>query len=449
MNTGAWSIIEKALPIGVIVVVFLLGAVALSPFIPALLWSVFISVALLPVHARLTRLFDGRRSLASVATALGLILIVVLPMLFLLRSIIAVLPELAIAIAQDQSLQGFGLDLPAGTPATWRDLWSGIQDDLESLRQLIGDDLRLLMSSVIFEGRLIGHFILEFLLGLLLAAMILQNAETLGRLSSKAAEKLGGARGLDLGTALAAPGIRDLPAWIAAGGTDIDLGAPRGLALGGRAHGNGDLPRDLGARRRGTFRQHRESRRGRPRRGPPRDPRVSRSGRRSFSLGHRWHLPGPRHTRPLPRADLVVARRGTNGGEPETGVATEGTMRDYCRATAGPAPLQTERRKAMPGTTRGRGADELEEQFQVIRDDITKLTKLLQEIGEAKAGETRDKALAEAKDLLEQSRSALDEGRLKARNAAASVEDYINEKPVQSALIALGVGFLVGMMTRR
>ena len=199
MNTGAWSIIEKALPIGVIVVVFLLGAVALSPFIPALLWSVFISVALLPVHARLTRLFDGRRSLASVATALGLILIVVLPMLFLLRSIIAVLPELAIAIAQDQSLQGFGLDLPAGTPATWRDLWSGIQDDLESLRQLIGDDLRLLMSSVMFEGRLIGHFILEFLLGLLLAAMILQNAETLGRLSSKAAEKLGGARGLDLG----------------------------------------------------------------------------------------------------------------------------------------------------------------------------------------------------------------------------------------------------------
>lgn len=103
----------------------------------------------------------------------------------------------------------------------------------------------------------------------------------------------------------------------------------------------------------------------------------------------------------------------------------------------------------MPGTTRGHGADELEEQFQVIRDDITKLTKLLQEIGEAKAGETRDKALAEAKDLLEQSRSALDEGRLKARNAAASVEDYINEKPVQSALIALGVGFLVGMMTRR
>jgi ElaB/YqjD/DUF883 family membrane-anchored ribosome-binding protein len=103
----------------------------------------------------------------------------------------------------------------------------------------------------------------------------------------------------------------------------------------------------------------------------------------------------------------------------------------------------------MTDTSRSPNSDDLERQFQVIRDDITKLTGLLRDIGEAKAGETRDAALAEAAELLERSRSALDEGRLKARQASASVETYIKEKPVQSALIALGVGFLVGMMTRR
>jgi ElaB/YqjD/DUF883 family membrane-anchored ribosome-binding protein len=30
-----------------------------------------------------------------------------------------------------------------------------------------------------------------------------------------------------------------------------------------------------------------------------------------------------------------------------------------------------------------------------------------------------------------------------------SVEDHIQEKPVQSALIALGIGFLVGVISRR
>ena len=92
---------------------------------------------------------------------------------------------------------------------------------------------------------------------------------------------------------------------------------------------------------------------------------------------------------------------------------------------------------------------DLDAQFRAIRDDITTLTRLLREIGESKAGQARDAALAEAAELLERSRSALDDGRLKARQATASVEDYIKEKPVQSALIALGVGFFVGLMTRR
>ncbi|MDG4649759.1 hypothetical protein P6F26_15040 [Roseibacterium sp. SDUM158017] len=103
----------------------------------------------------------------------------------------------------------------------------------------------------------------------------------------------------------------------------------------------------------------------------------------------------------------------------------------------------------MTDTSRSPGSEDLERQFRVIRDDITRLAALLREIGEAKAGEKRDEALAEAAELLERSRSALDEGRLKARQATASVEGYIREKPMQSALIALGVGFLVGMMTRR
>jgi ElaB/YqjD/DUF883 family membrane-anchored ribosome-binding protein len=105
--------------------------------------------------------------------------------------------------------------------------------------------------------------------------------------------------------------------------------------------------------------------------------------------------------------------------------------------------------KTMTDTTRGGSGEDLEHQFKVLREDFVTLTQLMKEIGESKAGESRDAALAEAAKLLERSQAALDEGRLRARQATASVEDYVREKPVQSALIALGVGFLVGLMARR
>ena len=103
----------------------------------------------------------------------------------------------------------------------------------------------------------------------------------------------------------------------------------------------------------------------------------------------------------------------------------------------------------MAETSDGHSSDDLERQFQVIRDDFVTLSRLLREIGENKAGEKRDAALAEAEALLDRSRAILDEGRLQAKQASASIEDHIREKPVQSALVALGIGFLVGIITRR
>ena len=199
MRSDAGAILERALPIGGIVLVFALGALALSPFLPALLWSVFISVALLPLYDHAVVRAGRWRGMITAAFAVGLVAVVLLPMLVLLRAILGLLPELAIGLVEGGALARLGLDLPANMPATWADLLAGVQDDLSALRTLIGDDLRLLASSVMLEGRLVGHFVLEFLLGLILASLILHHHERLGALATEAARKLGGARALDLG----------------------------------------------------------------------------------------------------------------------------------------------------------------------------------------------------------------------------------------------------------
>lgn len=198
MRASTRDILEKALPVAAVLAALLLGALTLAPFLPALLWSIFISVAVLPLHERLVAAFDGRRGFATTLTFIGLVVVVLLPMLLLFRSIIAIIPEFAATIADGGTLERIGLELPAAMPATFHELWTGIRDDLQSLRDVIGGDLRLLLSSVMFEGRLIGHFVLEFLLGLILAAVILQNAGPLGRLAAKAGLKLGGDRGREL-----------------------------------------------------------------------------------------------------------------------------------------------------------------------------------------------------------------------------------------------------------
>lgn len=93
--------------------------------------------------------------------------------------------------------------------------------------------------------------------------------------------------------------------------------------------------------------------------------------------------------------------------------------------------------------------EDIDRHVDVLRDDFATLARLMKEIGESTASETRDVALAEARALLERSRSVLEEGRRRGREKAASIEDYIHQKPVQSTLIALGVGILVGLVTRR
>ncbi len=102
-----------------------------------------------------------------------------------------------------------------------------------------------------------------------------------------------------------------------------------------------------------------------------------------------------------------------------------------------------EARKTAPSAT------DVEDQIKTIRDDIATLTTLLQGLAGAKAGEARKAVKDEADDLLKRSRETADEARARARQAAGSVEEYVSEKPLQSALIALLVGIFIGSLSRR
>ena len=116
---------------------------------------------------------------------------------------------------------------------------------------------------------------------------------------------------------------------------------------------------------------------------------------------------------------------------------------------------KTDEKKNMAQSTKsgstGRGSDagDIEEQIRTIREDVSKLSKLIIGLGEDTLSDAVKTAREEAEELLGRSKRMADDATQRARKTAGTVEDYIAEKPFQSAMIALLVGFLIGSMSRR
>ena len=97
----------------------------------------------------------------------------------------------------------------------------------------------------------------------------------------------------------------------------------------------------------------------------------------------------------------------------------------------------------------GKSTDDVEDQIKVIKEDIAQLTKLIKELGEERYGEAAKAAREQVDDWMNKSREKVDEASEQVKAKAASIEDYVVEKPVQSAFIALLIGLLFGSMMRR
>lgn len=81
----------------------------------------------------------------------------------------------------------------------------------------------------------------------------------------------------------------------------------------------------------------------------------------------------------------------------------------------------------MDNTTGSPSNDDVREQLNVLRKDITDL----------------------AETVKQQAKSKLSEAEGQARQKMGELEEQIREKPIQATLIAAGVGFLLGAILSR
>ncbi|WP_319517864.1 DUF883 family protein [uncultured Martelella sp.] len=92
---------------------------------------------------------------------------------------------------------------------------------------------------------------------------------------------------------------------------------------------------------------------------------------------------------------------------------------------------------------------DIQAQIDQLRDDIAGLTKLIGSLGGEKASEARERAEKFRDDATKRGQEAYDRAREEAMSLEEDFEDHIRSRPLQSVLVAAGVGFLAALLTRR
>jgi ElaB/YqjD/DUF883 family membrane-anchored ribosome-binding protein len=80
-----------------------------------------------------------------------------------------------------------------------------------------------------------------------------------------------------------------------------------------------------------------------------------------------------------------------------------------------------------------------------LRDTAAEVKQNLREMG----GQVRDAATEKYEQLRTQASDYYEQGRQRAQEWEQGLEQYVQEKPVQSLLIAAGVGMLLGLLWKR
>ena len=205
---------------GVLVIGLLLGASlwVLRPFLGPGIWAVMVVVATWPVMLRVQRLLWGRRSLAVVVMTLLLLTLFVVPLTLAVVTIVGNADRLV-----DWARLAAGYHLPETPPAWLLNLplvggmveraWQqaaelGLRDLLPRVSPYAGDVTRWFVGQV---GS-IGMLLLQFLITVIVAAVMYSHGEAAAELVRRFARRLGGERGV--------------------GAVDLAGGAIRGVALG-------------------------------------------------------------------------------------------------------------------------------------------------------------------------------------------------------------------------
>ncbi|MGQ7794198.1 DUF883 family protein [Faunimonas sp. B44] len=127
-------------------------------------------------------------------------------------------------------------------------------------------------------------------------------------------------------------------------------------------------------------------------------------------------------------------------------MANEASTGASGRGGAGRSPSQA---SDLSDTATSADMKSLSAQLDILKEDVATLTATLTELAKSGAREGRARVEQTAEDYYREGRRQADAVLAEARALGEEVEGQIGRNPITAVLIALGLGFLIGLMSRR
>ena len=182
------------------------------PFLAAVIWATMVVVATWPLMLRVQRGLWGRRSLAVAVMTFAMLLVFVLPFWTAIGAIVDYSDKLG---EWGHNLKDLKIPPPPAVvemipifggkiASTWRDLAAMPPEDLAAK---LGPYVGMIVKWVAAEAGTVGMLLVQFLLTVVIAAVMYSGGETAARGVRRFAHRLAGQRGDDVAV-LAAQAIR-------------------------------------------------------------------------------------------------------------------------------------------------------------------------------------------------------------------------------------------------
>ncbi len=94
-------------------------------------------------------------------------------------------------------------------------------------------------------------------------------------------------------------------------------------------------------------------------------------------------------------------------------------------------------------------SEELQAQIEALKDDLSSISKTLSDLVRSGVREGRSRVERKANEYKQQGLDQADAALEGARAYGEALEGKIVQNPLAAVLVALGLGFLVGLMSRR
>ena len=92
--------------------------------------------------------------------------------------------------------------------------------------------------------------------------------------------------------------------------------------------------------------------------------------------------------------------------------------------------------------------DQLEDQIAQLQADLKSITATLAKLGTEKVNEARDTAKDEMRHLQRQCQHVIEEAQDQAGAIEQQLKDTIREKPLTAVASAIGIGFILALLSR-